>query len=172
MDEKVAGVVTWKATAGENLNFAVPSKLIAALLTGSTVKAFGTISKTEPISATSSAEERVWTSMTNGHDYKVRIDGDYVYVQWINLPPALQSTVAFTRGELRKTGDRWVGKSISNVPYSTKNGSKWCRIETDLEIDKLSDSRIEGVATAWASMNVGKCQPEHPEKKAFIWIPK
>src|SRR5437773_10889986 len=28
MDGKVAGVLTWKAGAGENLNFAVPSKLI------------------------------------------------------------------------------------------------------------------------------------------------
>jgi len=172
MDEKVAGVVTWKATAGENLNFAVPSKLIAALLASSTVKPLGTVSKTEPTSATSSADERVWTSMTNGHDYKVRIDGDYIYIQWINLPPALQSTAAFTRCELKKSGDKWIGKSVSNFPHAFRSGAKWCRLETDIEIDKISDSRIEGVALAWTSMNVGKCQPERPERKQFIWIPK
>ena len=33
MDGRVAGVVTWKSDEGENVNFAVPSKLVAALLT-------------------------------------------------------------------------------------------------------------------------------------------
>ena len=172
MDEKVAGVVTWKATAGENLNFAVPSKLIAALLASSTVKPFGSVSRIEASSATSLADERVWTSMTTGMDYKVRIQGDYVYAQWINLPSALQSTAAFNRWELRKSGDKWIGKSIGNFPYKTWNGVKWCRIETDIEIDKLSDSRIEGVGMAWKSVNLGKCQIEKPEKKPFVWIPK
>jgi trypsin len=129
MDEKVAGVVTWKATAGENLNFAVPSKLITGLLASSTVKPFGTVSENGSVSAA----ERVWTSMTSGHDYKVRIDGDYVYVQWVNLPPALQSTAAFSSSELRKTGDKWIGKSVLNAPYSFRTGTKWCRIESDLE---------------------------------------
>ncbi len=171
MDDKVAGVVTWKATAGENLNFAVPSKLIAGLLTNSIVKPFGTVSKADA-PATSSAEEKIWTSIGTGHDYKVRVDGDYGYIQWVNLPPALQSTTAFIRGELRKTGDKWIGKNVSHVPYSSKSGSKWCRMETDFEIDKLSDSRIEGVAMAWPSFNVGKCQAERLEKRPFVWIPK
>lgn len=172
MDEKVAGVVTWKATDGENLNFAVPSKLVASLLTNSTVRPFGSVPMSDSISITPSAEERVWTSITSGRDYKVRMNGDFVYVQWTNLPPALLSTTAFIRAELKKTGDKWVGKNISYLPYSTRTGQKWCRIETDFEIDKLSDSRIEGMGLAWPSTNVNKCQPEHAEMKQFIWIPK
>jgi len=42
MDAKVAGVVTWKATNGENLNFAVPSKIVSVALTSSSVQPFGT----------------------------------------------------------------------------------------------------------------------------------
>lgn len=37
MDGKVAGVLTWKDFDGENLNFALPSNLIAPLLTNDTV---------------------------------------------------------------------------------------------------------------------------------------
>jgi hypothetical protein len=54
--------------------------------------------------------------LAQGHDYKVRIDGDYIYVQWINLPPELQSTDTFTRSDLKKSGDKWIGKRVSNVP--------------------------------------------------------
>jgi hypothetical protein len=177
MDEKVAGVVTWKATEGENLNFAVPSKLVVVLLTNSTVRPFGSASTIDSPPAPSSAApslagERVWTSMSSGRDYKVRIDGDYVYVQWVNLPPELVSTMAFSRTELKKTGDKWVGKNTNYLPVSTKTGPKWCRIEVDMEIDKLSESRIEGKGTRWLTTDAKKCQPEHPESIPFTWIPK
>jgi hypothetical protein len=58
------------------------------------------------------------------------------------------------------------------MPFSTRTGQKWCRIETEIEIDKLSDSRIEGKAMAWQSTNVKKCEPEHVELRQFVWIPK
>ncbi len=63
MDEKVAGVVTWKATAGENLNFAVPSKLLTALLSNSAVRPFGSVPKADSAPATPPTEEKVWTSI-------------------------------------------------------------------------------------------------------------
>jgi S1-C subfamily serine protease len=48
MNGKVVGVVTWKAGSGENLNFAAPSKLIAPLLSHSSVQPLGTVPKTVP----------------------------------------------------------------------------------------------------------------------------
>jgi Trypsin-like peptidase domain len=143
MDEKVAGVVTWKATDGENLNFAVPSKLIAVLLTNSSIRSLGSSRSENPTPAVA-REDRIWTSMTSGSDWKVRIEGDFIYAQNVSLPSALQSTTAFVRSEFKKTGNKWVGKNISYLPYSTLTGQKWCRIETDIELDKVSDSRIEG----------------------------
>jgi Trypsin-like peptidase domain len=171
MDEKVAGVITWKNTEGENLNFAVPSKLIAAVLTNSAVRPFGAISNTEPNSVSPAPLERLWTSMTSGYDMKIRIDGDFIYVT-TNLPPALQSTAAFSRAEFKKTGDKWVGKRIVYLPVKYRTGVKWCRYEADTEIDKLSETRIEGKAITWNSMDAKKCEPEHPETRPFVWIPK
>lgn len=172
MDGKVAGLVTWKASEGENLNFAVPSKLIVGLLTNAAVQPLGSQPKDSSVSSSNPSGERLWTSMTSGRDYKVRIDGDYVYSQWVNLPPSLQSTMAFARSELKKAGDKWVGKSVSYLPAKDGRSVKWCRIEMDVEIDAVSDSRIEGRSQGWESFKAKNCQPENVIWKPFVWIPK
>lgn len=59
MEDKVAGVVTWKNTEGENLNFAVPSKLIAVLLTNSTVKPLGNMLVANPSLPSSSKPDAI-----------------------------------------------------------------------------------------------------------------
>jgi hypothetical protein len=94
-----------------------------------------------------------------------------IYVT-MKLPPALQSTAAYSRTEFKKSGDKWVGKRVNYMPVKDRTAVKWCRSEADAEIDKLSETRIEGKATAWNSMNVKKCEPEHPEVRPFVWIPK
>jgi S1-C subfamily serine protease len=171
MDEHVAGVVTWKAAEGENLNFAVPSKLIAALLTNSIVKPLGATQVTDS-SVAASKQERLWTSLTSGRDFKLRIDGDYIYTEWVNMPSALQSSGASMRQELKKAGDRWVGKTYWFFPSNYRGSVKWCRTETELEINRVSESRIEGQAQGWGAYDVKNCKPEKVESKPFTWIPK
>ena len=125
-----------------------------------------------PAVTTSPAGDRMWTSIKSGRDFKVRIDGEYIYTQWVSMPPELQSTSAFMRAEFRKVGDKWVGKTYSYLPYKYKNSTKWCHAELDMEIDKLSDSRIEGMSPYAPSFNVEKCQPENVQMQPFTWIPK
>jgi hypothetical protein len=171
MDENVAGVVTWKAAEGENLNFAVPSKLIAALLTNSIVKPLSAAQVTDS-SVAASKQERLWTSLTSGRDFKLRIDGDYIYTEWVNIPSALQSSGTYIRQELKKAGDRWVGKTYWFFPYNYRGSVKWCRTETELEINRVSESRIEGQAQGWGAYDAKNCKPEKVESKPFTWIPK
>jgi Trypsin-like peptidase domain len=171
MDEKVAGIVTWKKTEGENLNFAVPSKSIAALLTSSTVRPFESASNADSTPSTPSAppaEERVWTSTTSRTDYKVRTDGNYIYTQWINLPSDLQARGVSKKAELKKTGDKWVGKETINFPWWGKCNP----MEADIEIVKLSETRIEGKILEWSYVDPRKCQPNDAHIKSFTWIPK
>jgi hypothetical protein len=187
MDGKVAGVLTWKAGEGENLNFAAPSKLIVPLMANSAVQPLGTASKIVATAPTGMSRERIWTSVTSGRDFKLRVDGDYIYTEWINLPPQLQTTAAFSRSELKKVGDKWVGKSRSNMPYEYKskyfdfwkNGQtvgtvnvNWCQLEFDFEIDSLTDTRIEGRGMGFTSFDAKKCKPGKMEWKTFTWIPK
>src|SRR5258708_5307998 len=98
--------------------------------------------------------------MTNGRDFKVRIDRDYIYTEWINLPPQLQSTAAFMRSELKKDGDKWVGKSRSRLPYDYKTWAvesvNWCTLELQFEIDKITETRIEGRGMGFTSFDAKK----------------
>jgi Trypsin-like peptidase domain len=171
MDEKVAGIITWKATEGENLTFAVPSKVIPTLLTDSTVRPLGTASTVSSNSSTLSAAEKEWISITGGSNYKIHIDGDYIYVRWTNLPPKLQSTPAFITYKFKKSGDKWVGRKILNVPVTMGQSKKWCWTELNAEIDKVTDSRIEGRSEGFSTYNA-KCQPEKVGWKPFTWIRK
>jgi hypothetical protein len=172
MDQKVAGLMTWKFAGGENLNFAVPSKLLSTLLTNSDVHPLGSAPKSEAPPSTSAPEERVWTSMTTARDYKLRMDGEHIYMQWVTLPSNLAATQAFARADLNKLGTKWVGKSVTLLPYSTRISQVWCRMETEMEIDSVTDSRIEGKSMSWQSTDVKKCQPVKAEFKDFVLIPK
>ena len=107
--------------------------------------------------------------MQSGRDWKVRIDGDYIYVMWVNLPPALQSTAAFVRSELKKSGDKWTGTTSGYVPNSNGHIEKWCKFESRIEIDKVSENRIEGRAL---KVNPKNCVAEKQQWDSFIWIPK
>jgi hypothetical protein len=128
MGGKVAGVLTWKVGEGENLNFAVPSKLIVPLLGTSSVQPLGAAS------------------------------------------------TAFMRSELKKDGDKWVGKVRSLLPYDYKTWAvenvKWCTVEMQLEIDKVADTRIEGRSMRAKSFDAKKCKPGELEWQSFTWIPK
>ena len=187
MDGKAVGVLTWKASAGENLNFAVPSKLVDPLLTNSVVRIFGTRSEEAPISSGSGGNTSTRTSVTSGRDFRLRADGDYLYAEWVNMPVPLQSTAAFARSELKRDGEKWIGKTRSYLPCEYRSSYfefwttgqrkgtsnvKWCSIESDIRIDKLSDNRIEGVNGTPAQFDCRKCQVSKWESQPFTWIPK
>jgi hypothetical protein len=187
MDGQVVGVLTLKATEGENLNFAVPSKLISPLLTNATVRAFGVASSSDSSVLTGGGNSALWTSMMSGHDFKLRTEGDYIYAEWANIPASLQSTAAFVRSELKRDGDRWTGKTRSYLPCDYKSSYseywttgqrkgttnvKWCSVESDIRIDKLSADRIEGIGQVPSQFDCRKCQVRKWESKPFTWIPK
>ena len=114
----------------------------------------------------------IWTSMTTGHDYRVRVQGEYVYTEWVDLPAGLRDTTAFVRSELKKVGDKWVGKARTYLPYPYYGQTRWCSLETDIEISSISDTRIEGRSQASVGFNSRTCRPKKLEWKPFTWIPK
>jgi hypothetical protein len=177
---EVIGVTTFRVRGGENLNFAAPSNSAQMLL--------NVTRETQPLGSGASAsiaiadakvhDSHVWTSLTNGRDYKLRIDGDYIYTEWANLPSALSGTTAFARTEFKKNGEIWAGTGRSYLPCQYKNKwtnemvTNWCRLQGRVEITSFSDARIEGRSENSTEFDCKKCEVKKMEWRQFSWIPK
>ncbi len=183
MNDHVVGVITWGVNLelGQNLNFAAPSSEVTALLVIAHQRAAPLESATSK-SDGSFTEGTVWTSLTTGHDFNLRQDGDYLYVDWVNPPPDVKAAGGFRRSEMKKGLDgKWRGKTNLRFPCTytqgrgafARNFTNWCSRETDIEIDLLSDKRIEGLGIGQEKFDCRKCKAEGPvENKPFTWIPK
>jgi hypothetical protein len=182
MSDRVVGVITAGVNLelGQNLNFAVPCSEVKALLVTAHqhAKPLNSIASRSEDSLT---EGIVWTSLMSGHDYSLRQDGDYLYVDWVNVPPEIKTAGGFVRSKLKKSPDgKWRGKAHSRLPCTYQKGlgvyarnvTNWCSRNDDTEIDLLSDKRIEGIGTSWEKFDCKKCEPEGVGQKPFRWIPK
>ncbi len=188
LNDQVVGVVTWGVNLelGQNLNFAAPCSEVQALLAhahqqprplDSTEKSSANVATTKDGVLTSGTG--LWTSITTGKDYKITQDGDYLYLEWTNVPAQIQTAGGFMRDELKKTPDgKWRGKANAYLPcqYRSKmNGqfvTNWCRLDDDMEIDILSEKRIEGIAPGWEKFDCKKCEPKEVIRRSFTIIPK
>jgi len=113
----------------------------------------------------------VWTSLATGNDWNIRQDGDYLYID--NVTPDIKEAGGFVREELKKGSDgKWRGKGHSLLPYQCGNVTNWCNDERDVEIDFLSDKRIEGFARGWEKFDCAKCKADGVKVITFTWIPK
>jgi hypothetical protein len=178
---RVAAVMLFSALTGQaqlpqrTVSELVKSPVDSVVLSKSVLQPLGTTSRLDSSTSPSVTGESVWTSTADGRDYKVRVDGDYIYVEWVNLPRALQKSSAFLRSELKKSGDKWTGQTTAYMPFDYQHDATktiWCRVQAAIEIDKVSASRIEGRSRLPTSFNQKKCLPENLEWKPFTWIPK
>ena len=182
MSDHVVGVVTMGVNleVGQNLNFAVPCNEVQALLITARQQA-------KPLNSVVSHNDGsfagivVWTSLTTNHDYNIRRDGDYLYVDWVNIPPSISTAGGFMKAELKKNPDgKWRGKGHVGVTCTYRSGfgeyaqnvAKLCSRDDDIEIDLLSDKRIEGIGAHWEKFDCRKCEPHGMEQKPFTFIPK
>jgi S1-C subfamily serine protease len=171
MNNNVVGVITWGVQEGQNLNFAAPCSEVKALLAKAheQVKPLDSVEGKDLNRFTGGT---VWTSLTSGQDYTIRHDGDYLYVEWINIPPATEERGGFMRGELKKSPDgKWRGKVHSLRPCQYLNVVNSCLLEGDYEIDLLSDKRIEGIGPYW-KFSCKNCGVKKVERTPFTLIPK
>lgn len=168
----VVGIITMKMTGGENLNFAVAIAQARPLLNGAHgAVPLGKDTPTEVANGDAGiGGDRLWTSLTTGRDFRIRMDGEFIYADWTNLP--ISGTSAFMRSELKKSGEKWVGKTRAYLPFKYYAQVRWCSTETAIEITKVTPSRIEGRAESFAGFNARKCEPKGTEWKDFTWIPK
>jgi S1-C subfamily serine protease len=168
LDGTVVGVITWNLKLGQNLNFAATSNEVSTLLEKPT--------NAKPLTADEKGVElpsgRIWTSLSSGKDYKLRLDGDYIYTEWANIPSAWGPS-AFGRGELKKAGAIWSGHQRNQFPCQYGVRINWITVDVEMEITSLTATRIEGRAKNYQGFN---CRSKSPKGEAtwaaFTWIPK
>lgn len=119
----------------------------------------------------------VWVSETTGKEYRVQVDNNVVRTEWLNVNPELAKHGAFIRSQCKKEGAKWVGKSTSYVPCTTKGGPKpsfdnWCHLETDFEIDTMTPQSITGKSPGLINFDCMKCKILKSEMREFLWTPK
>jgi hypothetical protein len=172
MEGDVVGVIALKLAGGENLNFALAIAQAKPLLKGAHDSVpLDSERSTEAVNDVAGRDgDRLWTSLTTGHDYRIRMDGEFIYTEWSN--PPVTGTGVFMRSERRKSGEKWVGKTHAYLPFQYYAQVRWCSTETGIEISKVTPSRIEGRAESFSGFNARKCEPKGTEWKDFTWIPK
>jgi hypothetical protein len=181
LSDHVVGVITWGVNLemGQNLNFAAPCSEVTALLVAAHQQA-------KPLDSVANRSDSltngaVWTSLTSGHDYSIRQDGDYLYMDWVSIPSETKAAGGFVRNELKRSPDgKWRGKGRLHLPCTYTKGlgvyartiTNWCSREDDVEIDLLSDKRIEGISVGWKKFECKNCEAKGMEQKPFTLIPK
>jgi Trypsin-like peptidase domain len=176
MSNHVVGVITRgvNPAVGQNLNFAVPCDAVAELRLIAQQQQTKSLEAVTNRDEASPTEDVVWTSLMTGRDFKLRQDGDYLYIDRIDVPPAARAAGRFARSELKKDPDgKWRGKTHEHEYCSySGGGTNVCNFDTDIEIDFMSDRRIEGTRTTWTKFDCKRCQSKLVEHVRFTWIPK
>ena len=181
---RAIGVVTFKATGSENINFVVPINYVRGLLTSNKdltlAQLRAELAGSEDPFKTAPTYPARWKSLQSASPRTLRVDGDYVYIE-IVLPEDQQRAGAFMRGQLKKTGDRYRGRVKHRIqcPYDAWDGTSrfnMCGGEWDVEITRLTPSRVEGTIVMppdSSRTDCAKCKDSLPPvPQSFTWIPE
>lgn len=185
---EVIGVVVGKWKDSEGLNFALPINYVRGMLSalgepmtldalrqklGATTDVFSQ-TRTPAMAAR-------WKSLTAGGVHSVRVDGEHLYAERVNIDP--NSGLNFQLYDLAKTGDGYKGRIRMGARCQYKD--TWspdfkvntCVLENNIEMSVVSPSRIEGRAVfppKGAEFNCKKCTYSKPNSEwhTFVWIPE
>jgi hypothetical protein len=154
---QVIGVTSLEG--GQNLNFAIPTKLIRALLLSEKVTPFAPTQvpesrqATEAKNSTLKVEEdfsdfpRSWTRALNKDEYSIRILGAHIYVKSTlmeDTPGLITNRSLNCDGERR--GDKWIGVCSESftIVWLYQHLPTPCSLSLKFQLDALSKQRIEG----------------------------
>lgn len=182
-DGHVIGILTFKRRGSENVNFVVPINYARALLSTDKSLTLDQLrvelaTAQNPFQRQTSFPAR-WKSLESATPRTLRVDGDFVYIE-ILLPEDQREAGAFMIGELRKSGDKYVGRVRHRVQCSYSNWlglqHNMCSGEWPIEITLLTPTRIEGTITMppqTSKHDCAKCSDSIPPvRQTFVWIPE
>jgi hypothetical protein len=152
--------------------------LVGALLAAASLQLSSqTPSAPKPAGARAAAKAApfpsLWRSLTTGKEYLVKVDGDRVTAEWLNVPAEAAKRGAYIRSECRRSGSRWIGTSHVLEPCALPDGKiKMCPMSLRFEIDFLSPERITGGGETLRGFDCASCEVRKTGWGPFSWAPK
>jgi hypothetical protein len=118
----------------------------------------------------------VWRSETTNKDYRVKIDGNKLYAEWVNLSPVAAENHAYIHTECRRQGEKWVGTSDVFLPCTTGQGAKehianTCHLKMKVELDSISKKMIKGRGQTLRKFDCTSCKLVEAGWADFEWVP-
>lgn len=183
---RVVGVTSFKLAAGESLNFAIPINYVRGLLAVDQHLDLESLVAEEhqgSLFEETSAEEGIpkrWKSLSTGGVFRVRVEGDYIYVER-EVSAEERQLKLFSAGEAKKDGDQWTGtwRHGGNCRYGDGVWTtfKWsfCTSTAKGAITLLTPTRIEGWTLSYPPNTKFKCKTctyvGSKQRYDFLWVP-
>lgn len=118
----------------------------------------------------------VWRSLSSANRFRVRRDGEHVYVE--RIPSAQEVRFVHLAADLRQQGSVWIGTYRGWM----KCREDWPRCDqppVTLTIRSLTATRIEGlqegIPADFKDFDCKKCRWKKPPQKKnseFVWLPE
>jgi hypothetical protein len=120
---------------------------------------------------------KIWKSPKTNHEYRVQVENDVFYAEWVNIPPDAAKQGAYIRTECRRAGTKWIGISRILLPCAKPGEAKGkttnaCRMALRFEVDSISPERISGHGETLKDFDCGKCEVRQTGWADFVWVPK
>ena len=132
----------------------------------------------QPSPAQNEAQEpsNIWKSETTGKEYRVRIDGDHFYADWVNLPPVAAQRGAYIHTICQRVGSKWAGASSIFLPCTVGQGKSehvadTCHLTLKIEIESVTKDRIMGRGQSLEKFDCQSCKVLVTGWGNFEWVP-
>lgn len=180
------GVLCFKITGSENLNFVIPMNYARGMLASgdsyTLAEMRARLTNDVPIIGTTQFPTR-WKSLTSGNTKLVRVVGDHVYVETVMSAEAAAQGM-FSTMDLMKQDSIYVG--TARAPHvclmrDGLNGQTWWKFcpaeDSPCTITLFTPTRIEGFGEGFKSddpnFDCYRCRVRGPaQRETFVWIPE
>lgn len=123
-----------------------------------------------------SARGTIWKSETTQKEYRVRIEKNRFYAEWVNIPADSAKQGVYIRSECSRVGAKCVGTSrvflLCPESQASRNPTKGCAWTFRFEVDEISPNRISGRSESLRNFDCQKCEVRQTGWANFVWVPK
>lgn len=182
---EVIGIVTFKLSGSENLNFAIPVNYLRGLMESPEPGTQMTLQQLQlKLSSTTTDVFKSedfpsrWKSLESGTTKIIRRDGDRMYVETV-LPDAQKNIGCFALADLQQNAGVFSGTFRTKCVCEYTRGmgvyartlTNWFTTEFKTEITKVSPTRIEGRIETPNSKSKFDCRKGTYTKLETEWVP-